>query len=68
MDSPRATITIIMTQADIKDTVELVAINATGIGISLTNIDEILRTAILLGTLIFTIFRIVKVIKEWRNG
>jgi len=57
-----------MTQADIKDTVEVVAVNATGIGISLTNIDEILRTAILLGTLIFTIFRIVKVVKEWRNG
>ena len=57
-----------MTQADIKDTVELVAVNATGIGISLTNIDEVLRTAILLGTLIFTIFRIVKVVKEWRNG
>mgnify|MGYP003136890359 CR=1 FL=1 len=57
-----------MTQADIKDTVEVVAVNATGIGISLTNIDEVLRTAILLGTLIFTIFRIVKVVKEWRNG
>jgi len=57
-----------MTQADIKDTVELVAVNATGIGISLTNIDAVLRTAILLGTLIFTIVRIVKVVKEWRNG
>jgi hypothetical protein len=57
-----------MTQADIKDTAELVAVNATGIGISLTNIDEILRTAILLGTLIFTIFRIVKVVKEWRKS
>ena len=57
-----------MTQADIKDTVEVVAVNATGIGISLTNIDEVLRTAILLGTLIFTIFRIVKVVREWRNG
>jgi hypothetical protein len=57
-----------MTQADIKDTVEVVAVNATGIGISLTNIDEVLRTAILLGTLIFTIFRIFKVIREWRNG
>ncbi len=57
-----------MTQADIKDTVELVAVNATGIGISLTDIDAVLRTAILLGTLIFTIVRIVKVVKEWRNG
>ena len=58
----------IMTKVDIKDTVELVAVNATGIGISLTNIDAILRTAILLGTLIFTIMRIIKVVKEWRNG
>ena len=57
-----------MTKVDIKDTVEVVAVNATGIGISLTNIDEILRTAILLGTLIFTIFRIVKVVKEWRKS
>ena len=57
-----------MTKADIKDTIELVAVNATGIGISLTNIDAILRTAILLGTLIFTIMRIIKVVKEWRNG
>ena len=57
-----------MTKADIKDTAELVAVNATGIGISLTNIDAILRTAILLGTLIFTIMRIIKVVKEWRNG
>ena len=57
-----------MTKADIKDTIELVAVNATGIGISLTNIDAILRTAILLGTLIFTIARIIKVVKEWRNG
>ena len=68
MDSTRARRRIIMTQADIKDTVELVAINATGIGISLTNIDEILRTAILLGTLIFTIVRIIKVVREWRKG
>ena len=57
-----------MTQADIKDTAELIAVNATGIGISLQNIDAALRTAILLGTLIFTIVRIVKVVKEWRNG
>ena len=65
MDTRR---TRIMTKADIKDTVELVAVNATGIGRSLTNIDAILRTAILLGTLIFTIARIIKVVKEWRNG
>jgi hypothetical protein len=57
-----------MNNQEVKDTVELIAVNATGIGISLTNIDAALRTAILLGTLIFTIVRIVKVVKEWRNG
>ncbi len=57
-----------MNQQYIKDTMELMAINATGIGISLTNIDAVLRTLILVGTLIFTIVRIVKVVKEWRDG
>jgi len=57
-----------MSENEIKDTVELVAVNATGIGISLTNIDAGLRTLILIGTLIFTIVRIIKVIKEWRDG
>lgn len=47
---------------------ELMAINATGIGISLTNIDAVLRTLILVGTLIFTLVRIVKVVKEWNDG
>jgi len=57
-----------MNNQEVKDTVELIAVNATGIGISLTNIDALLRTLILIGTLIFTIVRIVKVVKEWRNG
>jgi hypothetical protein len=57
-----------MSENEIKDTVELVAVNATGIGISLTNIDAGLRTLILIGTLIFTVVRIIKVIKEWRDG
>jgi hypothetical protein len=57
-----------MSENEIKDTVELVAVNATGIGISLTNIDAGLRTLILVGTLIFTVVRIIKVIKEWRDG
>ena len=57
-----------MSENEIKDTVELVAVNATGIGISLTNIDAALRTLILVGTLIFTVVRIIKVIKEWRDG
>jgi len=57
-----------MSNQEIKDTVELIAVNATGIGISLTNIDAGLRTLILIGTLIFTVVRIIKVIKEWRDG
>jgi hypothetical protein len=57
-----------MNQQYIKDTMELMAINATGIGISLTNIDAVLRTLILVGTLIFTLVRIVKVVKEWNDG
>ena len=56
-----------MNQEEVKDTVELIAINATGIGISLTNIDAVIRTLILIGTLIYTIVRIVKVIKEWEK-
>jgi len=57
-----------MNNQEVKDTVELIAVNATGIGISLTNIDAGLRTLILIGTLIFTVVRIIKVIKEWRDG
>jgi len=57
-----------MSEHDIKDTVELIAVNATGIGLSLTNIDAVVRTLILIGTLIFTIVRIVKVIKEWKKS
>ncbi len=57
-----------MSNQEIKDTVELIAVNATGIGISLTNIDAALRTLILIGTLIFTIVRIVKAVKEWKKS
>ncbi len=56
-----------MSQDEVKDTVELIAINATGIGLSLTNIDAVIRTLILVGTLIFTIVKIVKVIKDWKS-
>ena len=57
-----------MNNQEVKDTVELIAVNATGIGLSLTNIDAALRTLILIGTLIFTVVRIIKVIKQWRDG
>ena len=57
-----------MSNQEIKDTVELIAVNATGIGVSLTNIDAALRTLILIGTLIFTIVRIVKAVKEWKKS
>ena len=57
-----------MSQDEVKDTVELIAINATGIGLSLTNIDAVIRTLILIGTLIFTIVRIIKVVKEWQKS
>ena len=57
-----------MSQGEIKDTVELIAVNATGIGLSLTNIDAAVRTLILIGTLIYTIVRIIKVVREWQKG
>ena len=57
-----------MNQEEIKDTVELVAINSMGIGISLSQINGAIRTLILLGTLIYTIVRIVKVLRESKQA
>ena len=57
-----------MNNQEVKDTVEFAVVNATGIGLSLTNIDAVIRTLILIGTLIFTIVRIIKVVKEWRKS
>ena len=48
---------------EIKDTAELIMVNATGVGFSLLNIDAVLRTLILLGTLVYTILKIAKYLK-----
>mgnify|MGYP003146225518 FL=1 len=52
---------------EIKDTAELLLINATGIGISLADIDALLRTIILVGTLIYTVFKVASIYKQWRK-
>jgi|TARA_Y100000310_G_scaffold142591_1_gene142108 hypothetical protein len=56
-----------MTHAEAKETVEFIIINATGISLSLTNINEIVRTLILIGTLIYTIIKIAKIYREWQK-
>ena len=43
---------------EIKDTVEFLGINVGGIGLSLTDLDSVLRTLILLATLIYSILKI----------
>ena len=52
---------------EIKDTAELLVINATGIGLSLADIDALLRTIILVGTLIYTVFKVASIYKQWRK-
>jgi len=54
-------------KTDIKDTVEMIAVNGTGIGISLTDIDSILRTLILLATLVYTIIKVRHYIKSGKK-
>jgi hypothetical protein len=56
-----------MTHSETKETVEFIIINATGISLSLTNINEIVRTLILIGTLIYTIIKIAKIYREWQK-
>ena len=53
-----------MREEEIKDTVQFVAVNATGIGLSFGNINEALRTGILLTTLVYAIFKIAKIYKD----
>ena len=48
-----------MENNEIKDTIEFLGINAAGIGMSLTDLDAILRTFILLATLIYSIQKII---------
>lgn len=52
---------------EIKDTAELIMVNATGVGFSLLNIDAFLRTLILLGTLVYTILKIAKYLKFFND-
>tara|TARA_R100000656_G_scaffold92221_1_gene66906 strand:+ start:834 stop:1004 length:171 start_codon:yes stop_codon:yes gene_type:complete len=53
-----------MNQTQIKDTAEFIAVNATGIGISLTSINEAIRTLILVGTLIYTFLKIYEILNK----
>jgi hypothetical protein len=45
---------------EIKDTIEFVGINAGGVVLSLSTLDAILRTSILLATLTYSIIKIYK--------
>jgi len=49
---------------EIRDTAEFIGVNATGIMMSLTDLDAILRTLILISTLIYSILKIKHYIKE----
>tara|TARA_B110000285_G_scaffold1313_1_gene1437 strand:+ start:2026 stop:2193 length:168 start_codon:yes stop_codon:yes gene_type:complete len=49
---------------EIRDTVEFLGINVGGIGLSLTQIDGVLRTLILLATLVYSIKKIRSYNKE----
>ena len=53
-------------KTDIKDTLEFMGINAGGIGLSLTDLDAVLRTLILIATLIYSMQKIRAYMKE--NG
>jgi hypothetical protein len=48
---------------DIKDTLELWGVNISAIGISLTQIDAMLSTMILIASLIYSIQKIIKINK-----
>jgi|TARA_Y100000401_G_C8166823_1_gene147141 hypothetical protein len=48
---------------EIKDTLELWGVNMSAIGISLTQIDAVLSTSILIASLIYSIQKIIKINK-----
>jgi hypothetical protein len=50
-------------KTDIKDTLELWGVNISAIGISLTQIDAVLSTMILIASLIYSIQKIIKINK-----
>tara|TARA_R100000995_G_scaffold84337_2_gene62691 strand:- start:323 stop:499 length:177 start_codon:yes stop_codon:yes gene_type:complete len=52
---------------EIKDSMEFIGVNATGIVMSLTEIDALLRTLILVSTLVYSILKITRYIKENEN-
>ena len=49
---------------EIKDTIEFLGVNVGGIGLSMTHIDGVLRTLILLATLVYSIKKIRSYNKE----
>lgn len=56
-----------MEKGEIKDSVEFLAVNATGVGLSLGNLEYDLRMFILLCTAIYAVIKIIKGIKDLRN-
>ena len=52
---------------EMRDTIEFLGINAGGIGLSMTDLDAVLRTFILLATLIYSIQKIYHYNKA-KNG
>jgi hypothetical protein len=52
---------------EIKDTVEFLGINIGGIGLSLMQIDAVLRTLILVATLIYSVQKIIMYRKNEKN-
>lgn len=52
---------------EVKDTVEFLGVNAAGIGMSLTDLDAVLRTLILVSTLVYSILKIKRYIEENDN-
>ena len=50
-------------KAEIKDTLELWGVNISAIGISLTQIDAVLSTLILIASLVYSVQKIIKINK-----
>ena len=48
-----------MNNSELRDTIEFLGINFGGIGLSLTDLDAVLRTFILIATLVYSIQKIM---------
>ena len=48
-----------MNNSELRDTIEFLGINIGGIGLSLTDLDAVLRTFILIATLVYSIQKIM---------